>query len=178
MFRDWEDYYLLVGSGAGALIGIMFVVATLTAGYEQRLASRGARTYITPIVFHFSVILVVSIVTAVPELPVMVAVAGFAVVAALGIAYSVTTTFRLIATDWTTPPDLEDKIFYGVMPPLGYLVLSGAALMLPDKNAVYAIGAAMLFLLLLGIRNAWDLAVFFVMHPGLGSEKSSNKKKK
>ncbi len=25
MFHDWEDFYLIVGSAAGALIGIMFV---------------------------------------------------------------------------------------------------------------------------------------------------------
>jgi hypothetical protein len=29
MFRDWENYYLLIGSAAGALIGLMFVVMLL-----------------------------------------------------------------------------------------------------------------------------------------------------
>jgi hypothetical protein len=60
MFSDWENFYLIVGSGGGALIGVMFVVATLTAGLEENRASRGARIYITPIVFHFAIVLVVS----------------------------------------------------------------------------------------------------------------------
>jgi len=34
MFQHWDSYYLLLGSAAGALIGLLFVVATLSAGRE------------------------------------------------------------------------------------------------------------------------------------------------
>ena len=43
MFRDWENYYLLIGSAARALIGLMFVVTTLTAGIDASRVSRGAK---------------------------------------------------------------------------------------------------------------------------------------
>jgi len=43
IFRDWQNYYLLVGSAAGALIGLMFVVTTLTAGLDANRVSRGAK---------------------------------------------------------------------------------------------------------------------------------------
>lgn len=33
MFRDWENYYLLVGSAAGALIGLMFAEKTGRSNY-------------------------------------------------------------------------------------------------------------------------------------------------
>ena len=171
MFRGWDSFYLLVGSGAGALIGIMFIVATLMAGYDSQIAVRGARTYITPIVFHFSVILLVSVITAVPELPVYAVTAIFALCSAVGIAYSLTTAFRMISNEWAVPPDLEDKIFYGILPSIAYLALGAAAVSLPAKNAIYAIGGAALFLLLLGIRNAWDLGTYFVLHPPKGSKK-------
>ena len=69
MFHDWENFYLIVGSGAGALIGIMFVVATLMAGFDTPpRVEQGIRVYITPTVFHFSVILVVSAISVVPEI--------------------------------------------------------------------------------------------------------------
>jgi formate/nitrite transporter FocA (FNT family) len=65
MFHDWENYYLLIGAAAGALIGLVFVVTTLTAGLDASRVSRGAKVYITPIVFHFSVVLIVSAISAV-----------------------------------------------------------------------------------------------------------------
>jgi hypothetical protein len=171
MFHDWESFYLLVGSGAGALIGIMFLVATLTAGYDSKIMVQGARTYITPIVFHFTVILLLSIITAVPELPAVAVAAVFVLCAAVGIAYSLTTTFRMSSKEWPDPPDLEDKVFYGILPSLAYLTLAGATILLPDKGAVYAIGGVMLFLLIIGIRNAWDLASYFMLHPPTGTKK-------
>jgi len=49
MFHDWENYYLLIGSAAGALIGLMFVVTTLTAGLDasrvSKLLWRTARSF-------------------------------------------------------------------------------------------------------------------------------------
>ena len=60
MFHDWENYYLLIGSAAGALIGLMFVVTTLTAGLDASRVSRGAKVYITSIVFHFTVVPIAS----------------------------------------------------------------------------------------------------------------------
>ena len=46
MFEGWENFYLIVGPSAAALIGLMFVVVTLTAGRERddtRAASTSTR---------------------------------------------------------------------------------------------------------------------------------------
>lgn len=55
MFDGWDNFYIIVGSTSGALVGVMFVVATLSAGLEQRRITRGAQVYITPVVFHFAI---------------------------------------------------------------------------------------------------------------------------
>jgi hypothetical protein len=57
MFLHWDSFYMLIGSAAGALIGWLFVVATLTVGREQSSVSRGMKVYMTPTVFHFAVVL-------------------------------------------------------------------------------------------------------------------------
>jgi hypothetical protein len=41
MLEGWKDYFLLVGSAAAALIGLLFVVVTLTAGRELGTVERG-----------------------------------------------------------------------------------------------------------------------------------------
>ena len=68
MFQDWDSFFLLIGTAAGALIGLLFVVETLTVGFERDSALRGARVYITPIVFHFAAVLVVSAAALAPRL--------------------------------------------------------------------------------------------------------------
>jgi len=92
MFHDWDNFYLIVGSAAGALIGLMFVVATLTTGRDPDLVSRGGPVYVTPIVFHFAVVLVVSVMSAVPGLPPSATGVFLALAAAAGFLYAIVTT--------------------------------------------------------------------------------------
>ena len=60
MFEGWENFYLIVGPSAGALIGLMFVVVTLTAGRDREQTERGKHLYTSPIVWHLAVVLVLS----------------------------------------------------------------------------------------------------------------------
>ena len=161
MFHGWENFFYLIGSAAGALIGLMFVVITLTASHEPRRVSRGAPVYVTPIVFHYAVVLAVSAIAEVPGLqsgPVSVMLAFCAIA---GLIYSAVTTIRLCRRGWEDPiPVWSDKCFYGFLPTIIYvaLVVAARAVWIVERRAVLAIGAIVLALLLLGIRNAWDLA--------------------
>jgi hypothetical protein len=169
MFSDWANFYLIVGSGGGALIGVMFVVTTLTAGLEESRASRGALIYITPIVFHFAVVLIVSAIAVTPGLPVEAVGVLIAIPALLGLLYSVVTAIRVFTIKIDDAPDWEDKIFYGIIPVIAYVLLAcaTAAIWIAPMNAELFIGAVMMLLLLIGIRNAWDLATYLVMRrPG------------
>ena len=165
MFSDWENFYLIVGGGAGALIGVMFVVTTLTAGLEENRASRGARIYITPIVFHFAIVLIISAMAVTPGLPFDAVGVLTALLALLGCAYSLVTTMRIFAIKDLDLPDWEDKIFYGIVPAIVYLALAGAAaaVWFAPMMAAFSIAGVMLAILLVGIRNAWDLATFLVI---------------
>jgi lysylphosphatidylglycerol synthetase-like protein (DUF2156 family) len=161
MFQGWDNFFYLIGSAAGALIGLMFVVITLTAGHEPRRVERGAPVYVTPIVFHFAVVFIISVMSLVPGISQSVAAAILGLCAIAGLAYSVVTTVRLCRSGWEDPiPDWSDKCFYGFLPTIIYLALAAAAVAAPfsESKTVYAIGAIVTGLLLLGIRNAWDLA--------------------
>jgi hypothetical protein len=166
MFEDWDNFYIIVGSSAGALIGVMFIVATLTAGLETSRASRGARIYVTPIVFHFVIVVVVSAISAVPGLATDAVGVMLGACAALGVAYTAATLMGVFRIKGQDEPDWEDKCCYGILPVVAYLGLAAAtaAVWLAPSVAALAIGAVMLFLLLLGIRNAWDLATFLVQN--------------
>ena len=64
----WDNFYYLIGSAAGGLVGLMFVVVTLTAGRDRSITLRAADLYLTPTVAHFAVVLTISAVALIPNL--------------------------------------------------------------------------------------------------------------
>jgi uncharacterized membrane protein YidH (DUF202 family) len=179
MFEGWDSFYLLVGGGAGAFISTMFVVATLMGDLEQRRLDDGRQVFITPVVFHFGVVFVVSVLTAVPHLTRGTLGLLLALGSAAGLGYAVTTLMRLRKLDWEGfyNPDLSDTFFYGVAPIVVYLAMGAAAwdVWFDAEDAPYLIGWLMLVLVSMGIRNAWDLATALVQRK---QESNANDKQK
>jgi hypothetical protein len=57
----WENFYVIVGSSAGALIGLQFVVITLIADMPiARSDAQAGGAFATPSVVHFGVVLLLS----------------------------------------------------------------------------------------------------------------------
>ena len=167
MFEAWADFYIIVAPSAAALIGLLFVVVTLTTEGEPRSMELGSRVYISPIVFHLSVVLVIGAMAGVPKLTPTVAAAILAAIGVWGVVYSAITTTRLFALERLNDyvPDLSDKILYGFAPIILYAALVGAAGIMVAVDAAigeYALAAVTISLLLLGIRDAWDLVTAIV----------------
>jgi hypothetical protein len=162
MFEGWDSFYLLIGGAAGALIGLLFVVATLTGSLGREKALRGAKVYLTPTVFHFAVVLATSALTAVPHLPGYIAASILGTLAGLGLGYAANVWRMLRRGETPEPAHWTDVWCYGVWPGAIYVALIGAAIALGMSKpwAPDAVGAATIALLLLGIRNAWDLVIY------------------
>jgi hypothetical protein len=57
----WGNFYVIVGSSAGALIGLQFVVMTLIANMPLAHGdAQAGHTFTTPTVVHFGVVLLLS----------------------------------------------------------------------------------------------------------------------
>jgi len=162
MFEGWDSFYLLIGGAAGALIGLLFVVVTLTSGLDRRRAMRGAQVYMTPTVFHFAVVLSTSALTAVPHLPARAAAAIVGFLALLGFVYAANVLWMLRSRNSPDPPHWTDYWCYGIWPGLIYvgMAIAAGALATGESWAPDAVGAVTVALILLGIRNAWDLVTY------------------
>jgi hypothetical protein len=163
MFEGWDSFYLLIGGAAGALIGLLFVVVTLTGNIGREQAMRGATIYMTPTVSHFAMVLVTSALTAVPHLPRGAAASMVAALGLLGFVYAGRTSWML-HTRRVTPetPHWTDFWCYGAVPAGLYLAMIAAAWTLEAGKtwAADAVAAVAIGLLLIGIRNAWDLVTW------------------
>ena len=56
----WDSFCVILGSAAGALIGLQFVVMALIAEKPLRDAERAGAAFATPTIVHFSAVLFLS----------------------------------------------------------------------------------------------------------------------
>ena len=62
----WESFYVIVGSQAGALTGLQFVVMAIVADSETKTGQREVDAYGTPTIVHFCAVLVVAAIISSP----------------------------------------------------------------------------------------------------------------
>src|ERR1700746_1961514 len=58
---EWDGFYVIVASAAGALIGLQFVVMTLIATQPLKGAEAAGAAFATPTLVHFSASLLIPI---------------------------------------------------------------------------------------------------------------------
>jgi hypothetical protein len=161
----WTNFYVMTGSSAAALTGLVFVVIALGAQIERvRQTPEGISTFGTPTVLHFCAALFVSAVLAAPWHSLVPA----AILAGLAGLYGIVHISRVMhrSTRLTVyKPDLEDWTWYTVLPLVAYATILGGAVALSSHphGALFALAGGIVLLLFIGIRNAWDTVTFLVV---------------
>lgn len=143
----------------------MFIVITLVMGAERlRKSPDGISTFSTPTVVHFGAALLVSAILSAPwhafiQPSVILGIAGLS-----GVAYVLRVIARTRKLSFYSA-DLEDWTWYSVLPLIAYAALLGGAIMLPRNpvDALFSVAAGVAFLILVGIRNAWDIVTYIAL---------------
>lgn len=160
MFEGWHEYYLTIGAAAGALIGLLFVVVTLTSDFERSKVMRAVGIYMTPTALHFTLVLALSGLALAPRLGPQ-AVGGLVLLAAAaGTAMGLRAAIGIRGLSGEeTAPHWSDFWAYGAAPTALYVGLAvvGWGFLDSREGADYGLAGAVMLMMLLGIRNAWDL---------------------
>jgi len=164
LLHEWHDFYVLLGTASATLVGLMFVAASIGATVFNEEHGGALQAFITPTVVHFAAALFASLVIMIPEhswhsIGALLAVGGLA-----GAIYSGRVLMQLIIRHRFNV-DVTDRVFYALIPLVGYLLaLSAAVLMfLQAASGAFVMAAAMMMLLLAGLRNAWDMMLWIMM---------------
>jgi hypothetical protein len=160
----WEDFYVIVGSSAGALIGLQFVVMTLIAEMPiARVDAQAGDAFTTPSVVHFGVVLLLSAVVSAPWNGIETVAALWGLVGLSGVVYVVLVARRL-RTQTAYQAVFEDWLFHVLLPSVSYALLAVSAWVAYShpRPALFLVGAAALLLLFIGIHNAWDIVTYQV----------------
>ena len=176
---DWENFYIIVGGSAGALIGLQFVVITLMADMPMiQGAEQATGVFTTPSVIHFSVVLLLAAIISIPWTSIIPVAVLWGLIGLGGIGYLII-VIRRMRTQIAYEPVFEDWLFHVLLPLAAYLLmaLAGAAARNYEHCALFGVGAASLILLFTGIHNAWDLVTHMVFfRRRLEQEKPEEKK--
>ena len=161
LLSAWSSFYVIIGSSAAALTGLMFVVITLISEERRGASEAGISTFSTPTVFHFCCALFTAALMAAPfrslvPIEIIVGLAG-----AGGLFYVVRTAHRTAKLQ-TYRADAEDWAWNVLLPFVAYatLLIGAIALRAAPSQALYAPAAAVTLLIFVGIRNAWDVVTF------------------
>jgi hypothetical protein len=160
----WENFYVIVGSSAGALIGLQFVVITLIAEIPLvRDVERASGAFATPTIVHFGAVLLLSAIISAPWHGIAAAAILWGVLGMLGLIY-VLIVARRMRVQTAYSPEFEDRAFHVALPAVAYATLAGSAYAARSNvgGALFGVGAAALLLLFIGIHNAWDAVTYHV----------------
>jgi hypothetical protein len=144
----WHEFYMLLGTASATLVGLLFVAATVSSGVFSSNRRAPLRVFLSATVVHFSGILAVCLIVLAPLqswLPFGLLILGCGIAAI----------------------DLEDRIWYLLVPVIGYLLeaATGVALSLRLDPGCTAVAFAVGVLMVAGIHNAWDITIWIITRP-------------
>jgi hypothetical protein len=160
----WQNFYVIVGSSAGALIGLQFVVLSLINSSTLQASPEGGNAFATPTVVHFGVVLGLAAVLCAPWESLAGPAAVWGLLGLIGIIYEIAVTRRMSKLTLYRP-EFEDWLFHSVLPFVSYVALAGAAAAVIGpygRPALFTAAGAVLLLLFIGIHNAWDAVTYHV----------------
>jgi len=169
----WENFYVIVGSSAGALIGLQFVVITLIAERPGLRMAEVSAAFATPSVVHFGVVLLLSALVSVPWNGIGIVRILWGFVGIGGFVYTVIVARRMRAQT-VYQPVFEDWLFHILLPCAAYAILASSACAASayPSETLFGLGGAALLLLFIGIHNAWDAVMYYV---SAGKKKTTQK---
>jgi hypothetical protein len=164
LLHEWHDFYVLIGTASATLIGLMFVAMSIGTTVFNERDRAALEAFITPTVVHFAAALFASLVIMIPEhrwesLGALLGIGGLA-----GLVYTGRVLVQLIIRH-RFAVDMVDRMYYAVIPLIGYLLTLSAAVLdfLHVAAGEYVMAAALLTLLLAGLRNAWDMMLWIMI---------------
>jgi hypothetical protein len=156
----WESFYVITGSSSAGLIGLMFVVVSLTAGDKRRSADT-LNAFATPSVVHFGAVLLISALLSMPGHSPFSLAACTGALAAAGLVYYVRVSGRMVRQH-EYEPVWEDWLWYMLLPIASYGALLAAAVIVRRSPTLglYVVAVTALVILIIGMHNAWDTAIW------------------
>ena len=157
----WHEFYILLGTAGATLLALLFVAVSLGTGFLSNKDQQGTRTFMSPVVIHFTSVFFLSAVCLVPSHG-----PGFFAVL-IGATAVIGVIVSIVISTWVVRPNdaLPSGLFrLRSLPVSAYLALLARRHhdLLDRDYAPEVLAGGMLLLAIVNIRNAWDLTLSMV----------------
>jgi hypothetical protein len=160
----WQSFYGIIGSSAGALIGIQFLVITFVYTLSRRTQVGRISAFGTPTLVHLGSALLLSALMSAPW-PSLFSTSVAVVVCGLsGLGYGTIVIFRA-RRQTEYKPVWADWLWHSILPCEVYAALTLSALFRRTypQPALFVVAGSALGLLFIGIHNAWDTVTYMIV---------------
>lgn len=174
--QRWQNFYMLLGGASATLAGLMFIAISLggtrrPTADERSMIQLAYSAFLSPTYIHFVYVLVTAVVVFVPTLNETVFGALLVLTGLGSLGYILRQLPFLRARYRIGSLDRSDLVWYSLMPCISYLLyldagiglLRAAAGFRTRGHALDALATASVLLIVIGVRNAWDLVVYQMM---------------
>ena len=161
---DWSGFYSALGSAAGSLTGLQFVMMALIGDLPARPGEEEtSNAFATPTIVHFAAVLLLVATGAAPWATLNDAAVAWSTIGTGGLVY-LSDVARRMRRQVAYKPVFEDHLFHVVLPSLAYLSLGVTVAFCRShpRATLFVVGLAAVVLLMVGIHNAWDNATYVV----------------
>ena len=163
MLHGWDNFFIMAGTAAATLVGLLFVAVTVGTGLSTSSIVHGSRGFLTPTLVHLGSVLFQTLAVLAPwpsawPIGIILGLGGL-----MGLTYQINVVVARHKVGMVLP-HWRDWLPYVGVPALGSATLIvGAVGLIAEKSfAPYAIAGAMVLLLLAGIYGAWDLTLWMI----------------
>ncbi len=165
----WQGFYMLVGTAAATLTGLMFIAVTFGSALVTRETAQTTRAFLDPTYLHFVQVLLTACLLSVPTLGpsflgcVLIGVGGFR----LARLHWVFGRYREAQREHGDI-ELSDWAMAIVLPLFCHLSLMaiGVGFVRREAAALSGLAAVTMALLFVGIHGAWELFVWMALAVG------------
>ena len=170
--HDWHEFYFMLGGGSAALVALLFVATSIGVGFFTHRNQTGTRTFTSPVIVHFSGILLVSALTLAPAHG-YVSLVALVLTGVVGIVVAGITTIHVFDFLGDNMVESIDEYAYGFIPLTAYVGTTAAAILLVVQWewAPELLAGSVLVQMLVNIRNAWDLVLSVVRRQSIREQR-------
>jgi len=151
-----QNYFMLTGTGAVTLMGLLFVIITLGVARSERGYKGLVPIFVTPTFVHLGVVFLIALLALSPEGDSLIF--PFGLVGITGLVYSLTIARKAVRYDGLYS---VTWLLHGALPFVCYTgIVTAACLGLTSTGHAYLVLRVVSALLLLdAMRNSWAVAI-------------------
>lgn len=164
--HDWQTFYFMVGTASATLIGLMFVAVSLGADLPAATDANGVNTFVTPMLIHFGSVLAISAVMLIPTFRQMSLGVALILLGLAFTAYSLRIRQLFVNHPSSQNYTKSDWKWYVYFPIIGdvLVIITGIWLLSGSIDAFDLLAIALLVLLIVSVRNTWDLMMWIAQY--------------